>query len=272
MIWRWIHWGKVLLAARPACSPQTYTCILGGWKTLVQSGRRRVGRESKQHGTGTVQGKAKAHNLSILFFQVGGRSCWNCFLTIGHHHFYFAEDKTTTSLCIFPLFCPCLILMAGGLLVSSDSPSSTSGFPWFLSHWGSHANMCTWSREENNRTVSRTAAQDGHKQEVFSFPLACWMQLWESHALCQNRYPFGTAKPRRGYPVKVACLEQSKQIQCFWELPLRWSEHCSCGCWHTSSTNREKKCQDYFNKGFQWESKACWWFLSCVNAISYLRH
>lgn len=37
------------------------------------------------------------------------------------------------------------------------------------------------------------------------------MQLWESCVPCwsvalpcQNRYPFGTAKPRRGYPVKVA--------------------------------------------------------------------
>jgi len=36
------------------------------------------------------------------------------------------------------------------------------------------------------------------------------------------------------------CLEQSKQILYFWELSLRWSEYWSCGCWHTSSTNREK--------------------------------
>lgn len=36
------------------------------------------------------------------------------------------------------------------------------------------------------------------------------------------------------------CPEQSKQILYFWELSLRWSEHWSCGCWHTGSTNREK--------------------------------
>lgn len=177
MVWRWICWSKVLLQ-QDLLVPHKHTHRFwgGGWKTPVQGWRRRVGRESKQHGTGTVQGKAKAYNLSI-FFQVGGHSCWNCVLTIGHHHFYFVEDNTTTSVCIFPLFCPCFILMAGGLLVSSGSPSSTSGFPWFLSHWGSYTNMCTWSQEGNNGTVSRTAAQDGHKQEVFSFPLACWMQL-----------------------------------------------------------------------------------------------
>lgn len=75
----------------------------------------------------------------------------------------------------------------------------------------SYAKICTWGQEENKGKVSRAAAQDGHKQEVFFFPLAWQMQLWESHAPCwsvalpcQNRYPFGIAKPRRGYPVKVA--------------------------------------------------------------------
>lgn len=39
---------------------------------------------------------------------------------------------------------------------------------------------------------------------------------------------------------RCLCLVRSKQILYFWELSLRWSEYWSCGCWHTSSTNREK--------------------------------
>lgn len=76
---------------------------------------------------------------------------------------------------------------------------------------GSYDSVCTRGQEKNNGKVSRAAAQDGHKQEAFFFPRACQMQLWESRAPCwsaslpcQNRYPFGIAKPRRGYLVKVA--------------------------------------------------------------------
>lgn len=128
----------------------------------------------------------------------------------------------------------------------------------------SYAKMCTWGQEENKGKVSRAAAQDGHKQEVFFFPLACQMQLWESRAPCwsvalpcQNRYPFGIAKPRRGYPVKVAVWSSLNKFCVSGNYHSVGQSTWSCGCWHTSSTNREKKCQGYFNKGFQWKSKAC---------------
>lgn len=129
---------------------------------------------------------------------------------------------------------------------------------------GSYDSVCTRGQEKNNGKVSRAAAQDGHKQEAFFFPRACQMQLWESRAPCwsaslpcQNRYPFGIAKPRRGYPVKVAVWSSLNKF-------------CVSGNYRSigQSTGRvaagipalqteKKKCQDYFNKGFQWESKAC---------------
>lgn len=109
----------------------------------------------------------------------------------------------------------------------------------------SYANVCTLGQEEKNGKVSRAAAQNGHKQETFLFPLACWMPLRESRAPCwsmalpcQNRYSL--QNPGEVTQSRWLCLEQSKQILYFWELPLRWSDYWSCGCWHTSSTNREK--------------------------------
>lgn len=75
--------------------------------------------------------------------------------------------------------------------------------------------------------------------------------------LARTDTPLALQNPKEVIRSRWLCLEQSKQILYFWELSLLWSEYWSCGYWHTSSTNREKKCKNYFNKRFQWESKAC---------------
>lgn len=90
------------------------------------------------------------------------------------------------------------------------------------------------------------------------------MQLWESCAPCwsvalpcQNRYPFGIAKPRRGYPVKVAVWNSLNKFSVSGNYHSVGQSTGRVAAGIPALQTGKKKCQDYFNKGFQWESKAC---------------
>lgn len=101
------------------------------------------------------------------------------------------------------------------------------------------------------REIMEQSPEQLHKMAInrrcfpFLLPAEC-SSLLECGPALPEQIPIRHCKAQKRLPGQGGCLEQSKQIQCFWELPLRWSEHWSCGCWHTSSTNREKKVSGLF--------------------------
>lgn len=116
--------------------------------------------------------------------------------------------------------------------------------PWPLSTlpmwapWGRRKRM-----EKSPEQLHRVVVNRRHF--CFLFPAECCSRkavflagVWP--CLPRTDTPSALQSPEEVIWSRWLCLEQSKQMLYFWELSLCWSESWSCGCWHSSSTNREK--------------------------------